>query len=746
MGFKHVGIILGASALSLGLFSVNVNATTTKTTTWNEQPLVQIQAASTDNVLSKDDLIKKFRGLFPKQFDFLTNADFQMNGGYYYPGEDTMRYDLYFTKTIDGKQLYGNVSFVGKDLQIENFSYQPAIVKDALFPAKVSKEEAQKIAGDFMKKHLNGGEYQLETDSFGYYPTQLLTEPIRYSFSYTRLKNNVSVNDQRIEVSVLGNGEVVGFYRNPEAAKGSTFDDVKQVKAKDAVLKLVKENLYVEKQYQIETDYQTGERHVRLVYQPSPSLLGVHASSGKYLTSSGYSVDFPKKATISMLASKPLPPKNEGGTTLEEAKKVAEQLLKIDVKNVKLNIESIREMTNYNGQEVISIQYMYSYANGGTGSSIEINKQTGEVIQYHNMKNQILEQLGEKPKEAKPLTEKQALEKAVEHVKKWVPSYLHNYARPVEAAYVDEMQGSFVFNFPRVVNGVVVMGDAISVGVAKDGALNNLYVNYQEVENWPSPDQAITEKEAKQILTKALDLKLTYTKINQKQESNHYDLVYSSLFNERSFSTLDAITGEWQVLNGEKSSTVVSHPWAEEELNYFINAKILDVKDPKQFDGDASISKGEALKVMMKSLTYMYEGYYYPEQENQKQSFDNIDATHPLYQSIERAVEMGIIKPDTKNFAIDETVSKEQLAVWYIRALGLEQAAKNSAIYQLPFTDTDKVQKESLGYVALANSLELLEAENGLFQPKKEVTYAELAVSTIRLAHKISEKGRSLYY
>ncbi|MET0959905.1 MAG: YcdB/YcdC domain-containing protein [Psychrobacillus psychrotolerans] len=742
MGFKYVGMILGASALSVGLFSANVHATTTL----NEQPPVQIQAASSDNVFTKEDLIKKFRGLFPKQFDFLKSSDFQMNGGYYFPGDETMRYDLYFTKTIDGKQLNGNVSFVGKDLQIENFSYQPATVTEALYPAKVSKVDAQKIAGDFMKKYIDGGEYQLETDSYGYYPTQILTEPIRYSFSYTRLKNKVSVSDQRIEVSVLGNGEIVGFYRNSETNKASTFDDVKKVKAKDGVLKKVKENIYVEKQYQVETDYQTGERHVRLVYQPSPKLLGVHASSGKYLTSKGYSVDFPKKSTISLISSKQLPANYKDGITIEEAKKLSERLLKIDLKNVKLNIDSIREMTNYNGQEVISVQYMYNFPNGGTGASIEIDKQTGEVIQYYNMKSEILAQMGEKPSEAKPLSEKQALEKAIEHMKKWIPSYLHNYAKPTEVAYIDEMQGSFMFNFPRVVNGIVVAGDSISVGVAKDGSLNNLYVNYQEVKSWPSPEKAISEKEAKELITKALSLRLNYMKSNQKEENNHYDLVYSLLFNEKSSSTLDALTGEWQVLNGENNSTVVSHPWAQEELNYFINAKILDVKDPKQFDGDAAISKGEALKVMMKSLTYMYDGYYYPEQDNQKQSFDNIDPKHPLYQSVERAVDMGIIKADTKSFAIDEPVSKEQLAVWYIRALGLEQAAKNSTIYKLPFTDADKVQKELLGYVALANSLELLEAEKGVFNPKKEVTYAELVVSIIHLAHKISEKGRTFLY
>lgn len=742
MGLKHVGIILGASALSLGLFSTSVNATTTL----NEQPPVQIQAASTENVFTKDDLIKKFQEFFPKQFDFLTKADFQMNGGYYYPGEETMRYDLYFTKTINGKQLYGNVSFVGKDLQIENFYYQPANVKDALFPAKVSKVDAQKIAGAFMKKYLDGGEYQLETDSYDYYPTQLLTEPIRYSFSYSRLKNKVPIADQRIEVSVLGNGEIVGFYRNAEANKAFTFDDVKKVKAKDTILKTVKENIFVEKQYQVETDYQTGERQVRLIYQPSPSLLGVHATTGKYLTLNGYSTNFPKKTSLSMITSKPLPSKNVAGTTVEEVKKKVEKLLKVDIKDVKLNIESISEMKNYNGQQVISVQYMYSFPNGGLGASLEINKKTGEIIQYYNMKNQILEQLGKKPSDAKPISEKKALEKAIEHMKNWAPSYLHHYAKPTEAAYVDDMQKSYMFNFPRVVNGIIVAGDYISVGVAKDGSLNNLYVNYQEVDSWPSPAKAIPEKEAKEIITKALSLKLNYMKANYKQENTHYDLVYSPLFNEKSYNTLNALTGEWQGLYGENKSPVVSHPWAEEELNYLIHAKILDIKDPVKFNGDAAIGKGEALQVIMKSLTYMYAGYEYPEQENNKQTFDNIGPKHPLYQTVERAVEMGIIIPDTKTFAVEAPISKEQLAVWYIRALGLEQAANQATIYKLPFSDGDKVQKELVGYVALANALELLEAEQGAFNPKKEVSYAELVVSTIRLAHKISEKGRSFPY
>ena len=216
MKLKKVSMILTSSVLSLGMFSTMASASTPL----NGQPeKIRIQVASTENVFTKEDLIKKFRTLFPNQFDFLSNSDFQVSSAHIYPEDEMIRHNLYFTKTIDGKRISGNVGFVGEELEIEHFSYQPPNVTDALFPAKVSKEEAKKIAEGFMKKFFDGKDYQLESDTFNYYPQQILTEPIRYSFTFARTENQVSIADQRMEVSVLGNGEVVGFYRDVSSVR-----------------------------------------------------------------------------------------------------------------------------------------------------------------------------------------------------------------------------------------------------------------------------------------------------------------------------------------------------------------------------------------------------------------------------------------------------------------------------------------------------------------------------------------------
>lgn len=737
---KKLGMVVTSSVLSIGMFSSVADASTLHN---GQLDKVRIQVASTDTIITKEELIKKFKKVFPNQFDYLTNGDFQMSSAHIYPEDDTVRHSLNFTKLVSGKRVYGNIGFVGEDLEIEHFSYQPPNVKDALFPAKVSKEEARKIAEAFMKKSLGGEDYQLETNAYNYYPQQILTEPVRYSFSFARTKNQVPIADQRMEVSVLGNGEVVSFYKMAPQTAASTFDAVTPIKDKKDMVQQVKANLSVDLNYHINHDYQTGERNVELVYRPTANLQGIEAATGKWMTADGYATDLPAKTKIEAISAKPLPAKQDG-ITVEEAKKIAERFLAIDSDKVKLKIEVIQEMENYNGQTVISVQYMYQYANGGTGSSIEINKNTGEVVQYYDMKENIFQEIGEKEKTTTPLSKQESLAKAVNYVKEWVPSYVHNYAMPVTDPYVDERLNSYQFVFPRVVNGIIVNGDQIHVGIAADGSLNSLNVSYQEIEEWPSSDEIITEQEAKKILEESLDLKLSYMKHAEKE--NHYDLVYVPVFSDDPFSLLNANTGKWTTLFNGNDSIIVTHPSAEEELYYLINAKVLDVKDVKRFNGDAAISKGEALKVLMNSLTYFYYNDYYYGQENTNQTFANIDPKHPLYQEIERAVEIGIIKADTKNFDVEAPITREALSVWMIRIMGLEQAAKDGNIFKLGFEDAGKVQSANVGYVAMANSMGLVTADKNQFNPGREVTYAELAVSTIRLAHAMAEDGRGLRY
>ncbi|WP_394235061.1 YcdB/YcdC domain-containing protein [Niallia oryzisoli] len=737
--YKKLGVISLSTFLSFGILSPSVGAAPLVN---EQQEQIQIRIAEVDSEVTKSDLVQRVKTLFPGKFDFLKEKDFEMSSGHYFPENDTIRYDLSFFKEVKGKQFYGSFGFVGEDLQIEYFYYQPGDASDALFPTKVTKDQAQETATAFLKNFSKNGEYQLDTVN-DYFPTaQTLVEPIRYTFSFVRTEEKIPVSDQTIQITVLGNGEVVEFFRNYIKDDKQTFDDVAKVLPKEEILTKIKANSAVDLRYKVDFNLQTGEPYVTLVYQQDGSVQGIHALTGQWQTTDGFSAELPGDNGIQLITQDKLTPRDPE-FSLEKAKTFAEQLLAIDSEKVKLIIESVQEMENYFGQEVISIQYMYETEDGGGyGSELILDKQTGEVIQYYDVKRDLLSELGEKNESGTSISKAEAQDKAVQFLKEYVPSYLHDYSMPLDKSFMDE-EGVYYFMFPRVVDGISVDGDQISVAISKDGSLVNLSADKLSIENWPSKEGIKSVDEASAKFNEGLSLDLRY--INEENSTdNHYNLVYVPIYNNRIYSYIDAHTGEWNSTNTEDISKQVSHPWAEKELNYLIQTGILTVDDPAAFNGDAPITKGETMEIMMKSLTPIYS-IYDEENESAAQSFDNIGPEHPLYAYIERAIAMGILDPGTETFDPDAVITREELAVWYIRALGMEKAAKNSSIYKLDFADADKVKEKNKGYVALAQSYGILKGSGSSFNPDQEVTNAQLAVSIFRLAKEVYEKNPNMY-
>lgn len=240
MKFKKIGTIATAATLSVGLLATPALAETPLDVYEKPQQL-EILIASTETTVSKSELIKKFKDVFPNKYDFLSESDFHLRSGHY-PNDNTVRYNLSFHKKISGNRyVYGDITFAGENLEIESLYLDPIDTKDAMFPAKVSKDEAKEIAKKFIEQLTAGKKYKLsEEDDVYYYPgpKQLLTEPVQYSFSFVRTENGIAIPDQRISISVLGNGEVTHLYRSEFLSV--TFDDVNKVINKEEIMKKIK--------------------------------------------------------------------------------------------------------------------------------------------------------------------------------------------------------------------------------------------------------------------------------------------------------------------------------------------------------------------------------------------------------------------------------------------------------------------------------------------------------------------------
>ncbi|MGE7930387.1 YcdB/YcdC domain-containing protein [Lysinibacillus xylanilyticus] len=738
--FKKLGIILTSTAFSVGVLSPMAQASANVK---EPQERVAIQIASTETKVTKSKLIKQLNTLFPGKFNFVTEKDFSMGQGHYFNDDKTVRYDLSFHKVINNKDVYGGFTFKGEELELENFYYQPVNIADAMYPVKYSESEAKKIAQDFLKKLPNTANYKLREDNINgnYNFSRPLSEPITYSFSYSPTHNGVPLSNQFIDITVLANGEVTSMYRNTESTSKATFDNLDQKKKESDILAQVRENVSIDLRYMIDYNYQTGESTAKLVYTPPTSFSGVHAINGQWQTINGFTSQVPKAKGVENLTSQPLEPRKKG-ITLAEVEELAKSFLKVDSDKVKLQLESVDERENENGETIYSVNYMYESGNRGYGSSFEVNKATGEIISYWDVRREF----NEKDGKVEPISKEAALAKAIDYLKEWAPSYIHNYSKPIEDTVYDKQGEQYNFSFPRIVNGIAVVGDEISVGISADGKLSALNVSYRKVDNWPSVNKAVPADKAKATFSKELKLELQYAK-QDGEDNHHYNLVYSPVYNGSLFNSIDATTGEWlQKVDDSKEKPAISHPTAGGELTYLLRQNVLEVKDPAHFNADTAVTKGEALKILVKSLTYGHDYGPYG-RDDDTQSFNNIDKKHPLYGIVEQAVRMGILQPSNQ-FAVDTTLTRQELAEWLVRVLNLESAAKHSDIYKLNFADASSIDKAYAGYIALASAMGLIDAQqNKKFNATEKVTYADLAISTVRLAKAINEEnsGRRYY-
>ena len=737
VNLKKLGIILTSTAFSVSVLSPMAQASANVK---EPQERVAIQVSSTETKVTKSMLIKQLNTIFPDKFNFVTEKDFSMGEAHYFNDDKTIRYGLSFNKTINGKDVYGDFTFKGEDLELENFSYQPVNIAEALYPVKYSEGEAKKVAQDFLKKLPSTANYKLREDNrysdFGFSFSRPLSEPISYSFMYSPTHNGVSLSNEFINITVLANGEVTSMYRNTESTSKTTFDNLDQKKNESDILAQIRENLSVDLRYLIDYNYQTGEAIAKLAYMPPTSFNGVHAINGQWQTMNGFTSQVPKAKGVEKLASQPLAPR-KNGITLAEVEELAKSILKVDTDKAKLQIHSVNERENENGEAIYDVNYMYDLGNYGTGGSLEVNKATGEITNYWNSSREFMQ----KDDKVEPISKDAALTKAIDYLKEWAPSYIHNYSKPIEDAIYDNYNKQYYFSFPRVVNGIAVVGDEISVGISADGKLSALNVSNRKIDNWPSVNKAILADKAKATFDEGLKLELQYAK-QDGEDNHHYDLVYSPVYNGSMFNFIDATTGEWLLkVDDSKEKPAISHPTAGGELTYLLRQNVLEVKDPANFNADTAVTRGEALKILVKSLSYGYDFGPYG-RDNEKQSFDNIDKKHPLYGIVEQAVSMGILQP-ADQFAVDTALTRQELAEWLVRVLKLESAAKHSDIYKLNFTDASSIDPAYAGYVALASAMGLIDGQQNKFNATEKVTYADLAISTVRLAKAAFEQNSS---
>ncbi|SFO89750.1 YcdB/YcdC domain-containing protein [Salibacterium halotolerans] len=731
MNSRKLGVISLSAALAVSAYASGVSAEEAGTDQVKAADEQMVKISSADVNFTKEDLINRFNELFPSRFDSLENSDFRMSHlrG---PGseEDVLTHHLSFDReTTDGKRVYGNVRFIGEELQLQSFNYQPGNVPDALYPAEVTQQEAEDVAREFVN-NTAAGDYTLSEQQR---PTiiagnQTLTEPVQYQFTFQRMKNGIPVQNQTIHATVLGNGEL-SRYSNGTYQQSASYEDQEGIVAKEEAETSIKENLDLRLQYAVQRDYTTNEENVSLVYVPSPTIQGVHAKTGEWSINNSFVSELPEKEQLNRLREEPLEEKTSP-VSREDVKQMAKDLLTVS-EDAELNIRSVQE-TERNGVAVFSLQYMIQRGNSGHGTSVVVEKETGDIVSFRNV------DYSERSLE-KNLSREEALEAAVEAAETYGSSFVHEYAYPVDNGISNSgIEGTYRFSFPQVKNGLPVQGRSLHITVsAEDGELVSFNNRRNgDITNWPDPENAVDKETALQDYKNELNAELSYASHDLQADTNTYHLIYQPSYQSNGLY-YDAAAGEWtepQLTQNESSTEeVITDHWAADQINYMVQSGILSADEGEELKPNEAVSKGTALEMLMKSMESFYPGN---PNEEQTATFENIQPDHSSFQVVEQAVESGVINSENSTFPVDETLTREELAVWIVRILNLEQAAKHKDIYSLPFEDTNEISEEYAGHVALAHAEGILQGSDNQFNPDDDVTLAHLAVTCFRLAEK----------
>lgn len=114
---------------------------------------------------------------------------------------------------------------------------------------------------------------------------------------------------------------------------------------------------------------------------------------------------------------------------------------------------------------------------------------------------------------------------------------------------------------------------------------------------------------------------------------------------------------------------------------------------------------------------------------------DNQDSAKWYYRAVETACLRGAVTQQEENFRPHDAITRQEMAVMLVRALGYGTLASLAGERKSPFTDVTS----SLGYLVLANDLGIMTGNTrGAFQPDKTATREQAAAVLMRVYDKLN--------
>lgn len=167
--------------------------------------------------------------------------------------------------------------------------------------------------------------------------------------------------------------------------------------------------------------------------------------------------------------------------------------------------------------------------------------------------------------------------------------------------------------------------------------------------------------------------------------------------------------------------------WAKPAITALIEKGAVGGYPDGTFKPENHITRAEVAAILNKALNL-------PDYNSSTPDFIDVSPEDWFYEPVMNAVRAGIISGYGQNFNPNQEISREELAILLVKALGKGEEARASMDVQTPYTDDSLISGWSRGFVVKALESNLLKGyPDNSFRPQGQATRAEACATIVNL-------------
>jgi len=191
-------------------------------------------------------------------------------------------------------------------------------------------------------------------------------------------------------------------------------------------------------------------------------------------------------------------------------------------------------------------------------------------------------------------------------------------------------------------------------------------------------------------------------------------------------------TGDVAVVQRNATFRDIRAHWGKDAIEVLAAKNVVAGFEDGTYRPDAPVTRAQFVKLLVGALGWEASA-------PTAAAFADVGKTHWAYDVVHAAAQAGWVKGDGDAFRPDEPVTREQMSVMLVRAIGSNAAAAGAAELSR-FADEASISAWAQADVAAAVRLGLLAGSDGKFLPQKTTTRAEAATVLYRALPLLSDE------